>query len=246
MVEFRENSRPRTAWISSGAPASNNTGSFHDIVPKVLRRIVLLQRIFSEVGVERAVFERDDSVSLFLSFNIHQQGTFMMNVILLATVVQTPIQIVQPVRLLKRWFGMRRALTKRDREIVNNEDSFTDHFEEYAKGTIFTVLGLSIRLWPQFCSSCILLSSPSVTSFINIRWFTQRLLHGEGLGRFIKSFASNSSRTDCETYDDGGFMGLKGHEGFGRLGIQLCGNHLVCYYCLQTAFVADHQPRSIG
>lgn len=141
------------------------------IVPKLIRRFVMMQRIPSKVEVEREVLKKmiaflyfshliyvvlsgslleyadeiiqnPSNIVSLMSTSIPQQGTFMMNVVLLAAIVQTPISLLQPMRVAKRWLRMRRALTKRDRELVNNAGSVANHFEQYAFGTIFTVLGM--------------------------------------------------------------------------------------------------------
>lgn len=210
------------------------------IVPKLLRRIVLLQRICSEVDVEREVLNKmiaflyfshliyvvlsgslleyadeivanPSNIVNIMATSIPQQGTFMMNVILLATVVQTPIQIVQPVRLLKRWFGMRRALTKRDRELVNNEDSVTDHFEEYAKGAIFTVLGLVYStLAPVLLFMC--------TAFFTINYIVHKhkmvytkTTAWEGFGSLHQVALQGIAVGLIVHMTMGGLMGLNGH-----------------------------------
>ncbi|PXF43791.1 CSC1-like protein [Gracilariopsis chorda] len=141
------------------------------LVPKVIRRIVMLQRLSSQVEIEKQVLRNmiaflyfshliyivlsgslleysdriirnPSNIVRILGTSIPEQGTFMMNVILLATLVQTPLEVVQLGRVLKRWVGMKRAWTGRDREIVNAGGSLADHFQTYAYGTIFVVLAI--------------------------------------------------------------------------------------------------------
>ncbi|CAN8061726.1 unnamed protein product [Agarophyton chilense] len=141
------------------------------VVPKIIRWIVMIQRIPSQVEIEKQVLQNliaflffshliyivlsgslleysneiirnPSTIVRILGTTIPQQGTFMMNVILLATLVQTPLEVLQIPRLIRRWFGLKRAWTTRDREIVDASGSLADHFLTYAYGTIFLVLAL--------------------------------------------------------------------------------------------------------
>lgn len=155
-------------------------------VPKVVYRIVKLQRLPSEVVVQQEAL-RKMIVFLFFSHvifvvisgsilnhfdtfvqnpadivrimaaSIPEQGTLMMTVVLLAAIVQVPIELLQPKRLFKRWIGMKRALTIRDKELVNAAESESDHFDSYSTGAIFAVIGIVYStLTPLIMTICAL------------------------------------------------------------------------------------------
>lgn len=163
------------------------------LIPKVIRRIVMLQRLSSQVDIERQVLRNmiaflyfshliyivlsgslleysdriirnPSNIVRILGTSIPDQGTFMMNVILLAALVQTPLEVLQPVRVVKRWLGMKRAWTGRDKEIVNAGGSLADHFQTYAYGTIFVVLAIVYSTFaPMMIVICALFFTLSYT-----------------------------------------------------------------------------------
>lgn len=198
------------------------------VVPHIIRCLVRLKRIPSNIQVEQEVLQNmiaflyfshliyvvlsgslleysdeiirnPSNIVRILARSIPQQGTFMMNVVLLTTVVQTPIGLLQPMRLLKRWVGMRRAWTARDKELVNASTSLADHFDSYSFGTIFAVLGIVYStLTPLlliFCT-CFFLFTYTATKFKLVFTQTQPwegfaalhpiALHGISTGLIVK------------------------------------------------------------
>ncbi|KAI0565008.1 phosphate transporter [Gracilaria domingensis] len=210
------------------------------VIPKIIRWIVMIQRIPSQVEIEKQVLQNmiaflffshliyivlsgslleysdrilrnPSSIVRILGTSIPQQGTFMMNVILLATLVQTPLEVLQIPRLIRRWLGMKRAWTNRDREIVNAGGSLADHFLTYAYGTIFVVLAIVYStLAPVMIMICALFFAVSyiVIKYNLVYTFTKPwegfaalhhiALQGITIGLVIKQFTM------------GGFMSLMG------------------------------------
>ncbi|CDF37109.1 unnamed protein product [Chondrus crispus] len=101
------------------------------------------------------ILDKPTSTVEILARNIPKQAAFMMNFIVLAALTETPRELLQLVRVGKRWSKLRFiAKTKRQREEADVGDSSMDYVGFYAMGQLVSLLGLiycTIQPFIVFC-----------------------------------------------------------------------------------------------
>lgn len=101
------------------------------------------------------ILDRPASTVEILARNIPKQAAFMMNFIVLTALTETPRELLQIMRVGKRWVQLRfQAKTKRQRDEADVGDMSMDFVAFYAMGQLIALLGLvycTIQPFIIFC-----------------------------------------------------------------------------------------------